>query len=67
MGFKINNNAGQWWTAKGWTDWKSATRYGSDAEAERAYDRAEAQGARPVGIHPTSHGEPPWSRNKLRS
>ncbi len=68
MGAKINNNAGQWWRAsEGWTTWARATRYATAAAAERAYDRAEAAGARPVGVHPTAHGEPPWSKAKIFS
>ena len=68
MGFKINNNPGQWWRAsEGWTTWGRATRYPTAGAAERAYDRAEEAGAAPVGIHPTRSGEPPWSRHAART
>lgn len=68
MAFKINNNHGQWWRAsdKAWTTWARATRYKDDAAAERAFERLDAAGVRPVGIFP-SGGEPSWSRNGARA
>lgn len=67
MPYKINNNASRWWSPrKGWTSWKEATRYPTMGVAERAYALAEDAGHKPVGIHDTASGEPPWSRKRRR-
>jgi len=67
MGYKINRNAQAdgviWWSVKAqaWTVWKDATRYPTEARAERAFNALDASGMKPCGVFPTSAGCPAWA------